>query len=247
MNITAITHQGFHRNHNEDYVQYVYNQTNQLLMVACDGMGGHNAGEVASTIACNSLIESFKATNLITKDQAKEWLRVQINDVNELIFKRSQSNDDERGMGTTLCAAIVYHDEVWVANIGDTRAYMISQDKIHQLTYDHTFVGHLMRSGELTDDEARQHPQRNILTKSVGTSRLIYPDIMKYSTKYKDFILLCTDGLTDELTDDEIKSITNQSNDVHQAAEQLIELALNRGASDNLSIILLDLKAGDLE
>ncbi|HDW7991773.1 TPA: protein-serine/threonine phosphatase Stp1, partial [Staphylococcus aureus] len=164
-----FTDTGQHRDKNEDAGGIFYNQTNQQLLVLCDGMGGHKAGEVASKFVTDELKSRFEAENLIEEHQAENWLRNNIKDINFQLYHYAQENAEYKGMGTTCVCALVFEKSVVIANVGDSRAYVINSRQIEQITSDHSFVNHLVLTGQITPEEAFTHPQRNIITKVMGT------------------------------------------------------------------------------
>lgn len=166
-----FTDTGQHRDKNEDAGGIFYNQTNQQLLVLCDGMGGHKAGEVASKFVTDELKSRFEAENLIEQHQAENWLRNNIKDINFQLYHYAQENAEYKGMGTTCVCALVFEKSVVIANVGDSRAYVINSRQIEQITSDHSFVNHLVLTGQITPEEAFTHPQRNIITKVIKYDR----------------------------------------------------------------------------
>ena len=162
LNAQFFTDTGQHREKNEDAGGIFYNQTHQQLLVLCDGMGGHKAGEVASQFVTNQLQDYFEKENFIELDRAESWLSQTLKDINLELFEYATTNEEYRGMGTTCVCALIFDNKIVVANIGDSRAYVINSREIEQITYDHSFVNHLLMTGQITEEEAFNHPQRNI-------------------------------------------------------------------------------------
>ena len=154
LNAQFFTDTGQHREKNEDAGGIFYNQTHQQLLVLCDGMGGHKAGEVASQFVTNQLRDYFEIENFIELDQAESWLSKTLKDINLELFEYATTNEEYRGMGTTCVCALIFDNKIVVANIGDSRAYVINSREIEQITYDHSFVNHLLMTGQITEEEA---------------------------------------------------------------------------------------------
>lgn len=191
------TDKGQYRENNEDAGGVFYNKTNQQLLVLCDGMGGHQAGEVASQFVTKELQQRFEEENLIEAHQAEDWLRSTLKNINRELYQLSIDRPEYSGMGTTCVCALVFDDYIVVANIGDSRAYLVNSRDVEQITSDHSFVNHLVMIGQITEEEAFSHPQRNIITKVMGTDKLVSPDIFVKRFNYYDYLILNSDGLTD--------------------------------------------------
>jgi len=232
------------RARNEDAGGVYYNHTGQMLMVICDGMGGHNAGNVASALVNDMLKSRFEDENFIEIEYAESWLRNNIAEINRELYKQSHLNDDNHGMGTTLVCALLYDDHVVIANVGDSRAYLINEQELRQVTSDHTFVNHLLLAGGLTKEEAKYHPQRNVITKVMGSDKRLHPDIFVYDFNRYNYIMLTSDGLTDYVEETQIFDIFKSTNQIEEMGSQLIETAINNIAKDNISIVIASLKGG---
>ncbi|MGO2109138.1 MAG: Stp1/IreP family PP2C-type Ser/Thr phosphatase [Staphylococcus equorum] len=237
-----FTDTGQYRDKNEDAGGVFYNQTEQQLLVLCDGMGGHLAGEVASQFVTNELQSRFEEENLIEADQAEDWLRTTLKAINRELYQLSVENPKYRGMGTTCVCALVFDNYVVVANIGDSRAYLVNSRDIEQITNDHSFVNHLMMIGQISAEEAFTHPQRNIITKVMGTDKLVTPDIFVKKTNFYDFLMLNSDGLTDFVRNHMIQEVLIQDNELETQGQNLIELALSQDTNDNVSLILAEIE-----
>lgn len=230
------------RARNEDAGGVYYNHTGQMLVVICDGMGGHNSGDVASKFVNELIGKRFSEENYIERENAESWLKCNISDINRQLYQHSHSNNEHQGMGTTLVCAILYEHQVVIVNIGDSRAYLINEREMRQVTHDHTFVNHLLMAGGLTKEEARNHPQRNVITKVMGSDKRVHPDIFEYDFDRYTFLLLSTDGLTDYLEEEMIHSIIYNHNSIKETGNALIEASVNAGARDNISLVLVPLK-----
>ena len=205
------------------------------LFIVADGMGGHNAGEVASAMATKCMAE-YVEKNEIT--DAEDALRSAICYANKEIHFRSTKDQRNHGMGTTVTAAMVMADEAVVANVGDSRVYHFSQGKLKQITKDHSFVQQLVDKKLITHKEAKKHPQRNLITRAVGTSKRIVVDTFKLTLQPGDRLLLCSDGLTSHVSDEKIASILASTSKAESIAYLLQTEALKRGGSDNITIIV---------
>ncbi|MCJ1656535.1 Stp1/IreP family PP2C-type Ser/Thr phosphatase [Staphylococcus sp. NRL 16/872] len=238
LNAQFFTDTGQHRDKNEDAGGIFYNQTHQQLLVLCDGMGGHKAGEIASQFVTYELQKRFENENFIEFEQAETWLRLTLKDINRDLFEYAQSHEDYKGMGTTCVCALVFDKKLVVANIGDSRAYLISTRQIEQITHDHSFVNHLVMTGQITEEEAWSHPQRNIITKVMGTDRRVNPDVFIKRFSYYDYLLLASDGLTDYVREARILEALSESLSLEEHGNQLIQLALYHRSKDNISVLL---------
>ena len=237
-----LTDAGKVRNHNEDSVIVVKNKNGDYLMAVADGMGGHSAGEVASSIAISYLGKSFNETFLnMEKVKAVNWLRESVLDINELIFSYVKDHPESRGMGTTLVVAIVTKDYILFVNIGDSSGYVIKDSHLHKVTYDHTLVNLLLKAGELTEEEAKDHPKKNVLMKALGANDPIDIDIFDCDTDISS-ILLCSDGLTNMLDNDQIEKVLTSELDIEDKVIKLIRKSNNRGGTDNISVAYLSLE-----
>ncbi|MCD8851565.1 Stp1/IreP family PP2C-type Ser/Thr phosphatase [Staphylococcus xylosus] len=242
LNAQFFTDTGQYRDKNEDAGGVFYNRTEQQLLVLCDGMGGHLAGEVASQFVTRELQQRFEEENLIEADQAETWLKTTLKAINRELYDKSVETPEYQGMGTTCVCALVFDNYVVVANIGDSRAYLVNSREIEQITNDHSFVNHLVMIGQISAEEAYTHPQRNIITKVMGTDRLVTPDIFVKKTKFYDYLMLNSDGLTDFVRNHKIQEALLQDNELETQGQYLIELALTEGTNDNVSLVLAEVE-----
>lgn len=234
-----LTDTGIVRDHNEDSVIILENKDGSRLLAVADGMGGHRAGEVASSIAITYLSNSFSETFFkLSKVEAVEWIKNVTNEINLKIFKYSEENPESKGMGTTLVLSIVTNDYILFGNIGDSSGYVMKDDKIHKVTKDHTLVNLLLAAGELTLEEAKNHPKKNILMNALGINDPIEIDIFDCNMDVSD-ILLCSDGLTTMITEELIEKVLLEDISVPDKVIKLIKKANNRGGNDNISIAYL--------
>ena len=244
LRMAAATDTGYLRVTNQD----VALATSDLAAVA-DGMGGHLGGEVAARIAVEQLLEAYR------QDRTTDGLLAAVREANAAVYRRSKSDRSVRGMGTTLTAAAFIGDEpdgtlrLALVNVGDSRAYLVNgrERGIHKLTDDHSVVEEMVRSGELTPEEAAVHPHRHILTRVLGVEPVVEPDCWELDLEPGSRLLLCSDGLTNELDEQDIAKVLLDEADTDKAAEQLVQLALQRGGIDNVTVVVLDVLAGESE
>ena len=234
-----LTDAGKVRSHNEDSVIIVKNQNDDYLMAIADGMGGHSAGEVASSIAIGYLGKYFKETFLnMSKVDAVNWIRDAFSEINTLIFQHEKTHPESKGMGTTLVLAILTKDYLLFGNVGDSSGFVMKDDKLHKVTYDHTLVNLLVKSGELSLEKAKEHPRKNVLMRALGATSTVEMDIFDVERDV-DGIMLCSDGLTNMLDEEQIAKVLLSDVDVEDKVIKLIQKANNRGGTDNISVAYL--------
>lgn len=211
------------------------------LYAVADGMGGHKAGEVASTTALEYLKENLQSRKLQeTEDVAASLLRI-LDEANLRVYRLSTEYDQYRGMGTTVTAGIIMELKLIIAHIGDSRAYLLRGEEISQITDDHSLVGEMLRSGGITEEQALNHPQRNVLTRAMGTAPIVKFDLYNVDLLPRDRVLFCTDGLFNHLRPEELKEIL-QGQDLEQCLRILMDLALERGGLDNITMVLVEVE-----
>lgn len=241
MRTVVRTDRGKIRSHNEDYGSVATNRSGTLLAVVCDGMGGHQAGDVASRMAGELLQKAWENTEAIsTREEAETWFATQIQEINEKIFARSQAEENLRGMGTTIVSAICTDTFATIANVGDSRCYVVNEAGLKQVTDDHSLVNELVKIGELTKEAAEHHPQKNVLLRALGTERDVEIDIVTVPFQKNDYLLLCSDGLTNQISDEEIKEIVCSRNSLEEKARQMVERANESGGEDNITLVLIN-------
>ena len=237
-----LTDVGKVRDHNEDSVVILKNKNDEILMAVADGMGGHSAGEVASNLAIDYLLNSFNDSfDGFDKVTAINWLREKVVRINELIFEYADIHPESKGMGTTLVVALVTKDYILFGNIGDSSGFVLKEGRLHKVTYEHTLVNLLMKAGELTEEEAKEHPKKNVLMKALGANDPIEMDIFDCDMNV-DSILLCSDGLTNLLDNEQIEKVLDSELEIEDKVIKLIRKCNNRGGTDNISVAYLDLK-----
>ena len=234
-----LTDAGKVRDHNEDSVIIVKNNEGSYLIAIADGMGGHSAGEVASSIAIGYLGKHFKDTFLhLNKVSAVNWIRDTVDEINTLIFQYEKTHPESKGMGTTLVMAVLTKEYLLFGNVGDSSGFVMKDNKLHKVTYDHTLVNLLVSAGELTKEEASVHPKKNVLMKALGASLEIDVDIFDCDIDVSE-ILLSSDGLTNMLDKDQIEKVLLSEGSVEDKVIKLIKKANNRGGTDNISVAYL--------
>ena len=228
---------------NEDSVFLSEAYPNGLrIAIVADGMGGHLAGEVASQTAIELITKLLhsKLSEDITIEKLEEALQEGIIESNSKIYLQSKNDLQFRGMGTTVVAAIISNEWIILGHIGDSRAYLVNETKITQLTKDHSLVNELLRNGQITEEEAENHPQKNILTRALGTDELVKIDHTVIHWENEDTLILCTDGLTNRVSDQKMSDlINNRAFTAQDIADQLVELANEAGGEDNISVIII--------
>ena len=238
----TITDIGKVRSENQDCVRFVQNAMPSFGVLAlCDGMGGARAGSIASEIALTSFISKVTEdlSDKKNKDKISEKVREAVEQANNLIIERGKRDSKCEGMGTTLVAAIIKGKENYVVNVGDSRAYLISDGKIEQITHDHSFVEEMIGRGSITREAARNHPRKNIITRALGAEETVMCDIFEPELAKNDLLLLCSDGLSNTLSDEEILEISKNNKNLSDIGKELLDLALSRGAPDNVTVGLL--------
>lgn len=240
MNGHIATDRGQIRTINEDAGGIFYNEANQLLAIVADGMGGHQAGEVASELAVNFMEEKWKVSERITSpSEAENWLDTMLKQMNKAIYDRSLEKEEYKGMGTTVVISICTSEFVTIAHIGDSRCYLIDEENIERLTNDHSLVNELIRTGQITEMDAEQHPRKNVLLKAVGTEETVTPDIRSINWEQGHYLLLCSDGLTNKVAEEEIKNLVDEHVQLEEMCQVFVDLANERGGEDNITIAII--------
>ncbi|WP_300409766.1 Stp1/IreP family PP2C-type Ser/Thr phosphatase [Lagierella sp.] len=236
MSYFSATDIGLQRKLNEDYYDN-YIDSDIALLVVADGMGGHNAGEIASELAVKSFIYYFKENFENCKD-ITSFLTDCVNYSNGIIFEESNNNEELSNMGTTIVSALIYEDYLYILNVGDSRAYLKNSFGFKQVSRDHSLVNDLLLSGTITEEEAKNYGRKNVITKSLGAEERVKPDITSLEIHEGDIVLLCTDGLNSLVADDEIEEIISKDLSLEERVFELIDLSLERGGHDNITISL---------
>ncbi|HAQ41023.1 MAG TPA: Stp1/IreP family PP2C-type Ser/Thr phosphatase [Clostridiales bacterium] len=240
MRVYCETNKGLMRENNED--NFIVEESDRFnLYAVADGMGGHKAGEVASSIAIDTVRKYFKKSCGKKDFRAPSFIIESIEAANSKIRDEALSKEECSGMGTTITMAVVdlTLNIAYIGNVGDSRAYVIKNNKIMQITEDHTYVNELLKDGKITSEEAKHHPKRNVITRAVGSEEYVQADIFEIELFGNDVILLCTDGLTTHLTDENILDIIKEYG-CSESVQRLIKLANDNGGTDNITIIIVD-------
>ena len=211
-------------------------------MVVADGMGGHKAGDFASRLAVETLKEELAKS---IEDGPEAMIKKAIQSANHKLIEASRQDARLEGMGTTIVAATVIEQTLYFANVGDSRLYLLN-DGIKQLSRDHSFVQEMVRLGGMNAEEAKHHPDKNIITRAVGAREKLEVDFFEYRLKKGDMILMCTDGLSNMIEDEEMFRIVKSSRDIVEAVERLVERANVNGGNDNIGVILAEPFAGEV-
>lgn len=220
---------------NEDYAEF-YEDKNFKVFVVADGMGGHNAGEIASKTATKSLIKYIKDN--FKNYNTKELLEKAIKHANLKVHNLAYCNDSYNGMGTTLVACLISDGIIQIANVGDSSCFGINDNEIIKITKDHSLVQELLDSGSISEEEAIKHPQKNVITRAIGTQDTVDIDIFKIEKNRFKFFLMCSDGLTNEINIEGILLSEMKEMSLQDSCERLVELAKVKGGRDNITVIL---------
>lgn len=242
MNTYSITDVGRVRSMNQDRYSNYFHPRFSLLLLA-DGMGGHNAGEVAAAMAIDACREYFMKDK--ERSDYEALLTEAVEAANLAVYEKGESVSEYRRMGTTICAAVIADRQLTIAHVGDSRIYLFRDGKLLQLTEDHSLVADMVRQGLLTPEQALVHPDRNTLTRAVGTNETIAVDTRTLSLSARDRILLCSDGLTKMMDTEAIEAILAAELVAREAAEMLVKQANDNGGADNITLTLYDIGGDD--
>ncbi|MBR4965427.1 MAG: Stp1/IreP family PP2C-type Ser/Thr phosphatase [Lachnospiraceae bacterium] len=239
MKAFSITDIGKKRQLNQDFVFTSELPLGSLpnLFVVADGMGGHKAGDFASKYTVKTMIEEVVRSK---DDRPVEILRNAIKSANEFVRRKARDDANMVGMGTTVVAATYKEDVLYVANVGDSRLYVVNES-ISQITRDHSLVEEMVRIGSLDREAARNHPDKNIITRAVGATEYVNVDFFEVSLKPGDIVLMCTDGLTNMMEDSAIHEILLKKTSLEMKAKELVDGANDNGGSDNIAVVLIEL------
>lgn len=242
LSLWGLTDRGLVRRDNQDACAYLVKEDAYAWAVVCDGMGGAAAGDLASTLA----VDRFR-NHMVCLDEPEEYqeegdLLIQAAEAaNRAVYLKAGTDRSYAGMGTTLVGFLLRKNALWVVNVGDSRAYHITGGSIEQITRDHSVVEDLVRKGDLSPEEARRHPQKNLITRALGTNKQVNVDLFQRNVQEGDAILLCSDGLINEVTDQEIVSELQAGGTPEEICRRLLDRVLAQGAPDNVTIVLLQL------
>lgn len=245
MNSVGRCEKGICRSSNEDAIFIFNTQYGCLpnLFIVADGMGGHNAGEVASSSAIQYFCEYIHENRMRKLNQNYEYLdiiREAILYANQRIYNNSKSSENLAGMGTTFIVATMFNNKLLIENVGDSRLYLIRNNEIIQITIDHTYVMEMLKSGNITEEELFNHPNKNIITRAVGTQETVEVDRFEIELYANDVILMCSDGLSNMIKDNELLEIIQNQKNINISVQTLLDCANEHGGLDNISIILIN-------
>ncbi len=238
MFVGGLSNKGLVREINQDSM-YIPRENCAPLFIVADGMGGHKAGEVASKLSVDIIRKeiSHKALNITDLEELASLIKGAIELANKEVYEYSLKHDDCKGMGTTLTLAYIFNDHLIVGHVGDSRAYYIRDNKLTRITEDHSLVNELIKTGEITLEEALSHPRRNVILRALGTSEDIEVDINKVKIKKDDIFIICSDGLTNMVDEKRVKEIFNKEKNMEYACKLAIEAAIHNGGKDNITVI----------
>lgn len=242
MKAWGITDIGLKRHENQDTYRFEsFGEPDTVAAVVCDGMGGVSGGQIASSTAVDAFMDELHARAHVdmSEEQVREMESLCVERANSAVYARAKEDESLRGMGTTLVSAIVSPESAIICNVGDSRAYLIGADVISRVTRDHSVVESLVEAGNITKEEARLHPSRNLITRALGPDESIECDCYSIPFAPGDSLLLCSDGLVVTAEDDEIFAIVHNEADGAKALVRLVQLALERGAPDNVTVVLI--------
>ena len=231
---------GKRRKSNQDYTATFTNQKNQLLALLADGMGGHQAGDIASRQAVEEIGIAWEATMIDDSEKAVQWFLQHIQQTNQRIFEKGQSQPTLSGMGTTLEVVTLLDNHLALAHVGDSRIYLFREQRLIALTEDHSLVNALLKSGEITQEMAENHPRKNIMTRSLGMPGSLEVDVAIHKIEDHDQLLLCSDGLTNMVSEPKITQILLEAASLQDASQRLIDEANAKGGLDNITVLLID-------
>lgn len=242
MEACFLTDRGRVRKHNEDNGAVLRNNNHVLLAVVADGMGGHKAGDVASGMTVAEFEGIWKdQLQLETPEQVENWMVASVNLINEKIYNYASEHEECLGMGTTLVVAVCTRDFVTIGHIGDSRCYLRNGNGFAQITDDHSLVNELVRSGQISREDAELHPRKNVLMRALGTEKEVNLDITTINWEPNDTLLLCSDGLTNKVSDDEIEKVIQEPKMITEKGTYLIDRANELGGEDNISLAIIQL------
>ena len=245
MEISILTDVGQRRTNNQDYANQYKNKAGKSMIFLADGMGGHRAGNIASEMAVTDLGAAWVATEISTINEVREWFAENLEKENQQIHRIGQ-DEEHKGMGTTLEAVAIIDDQVLFAHVGDSRIGLVRNGEYHQMTSDHSLVNALLKAGQITEEEAAHHPQRNIITQSIGQKDELQPDFGMVTVEAGDFIVINSDGLTNMISGDEIRDIVVSDLSVEEKAKTLVRFANNAGGLDNITVVLIHFAEEDM-
>ncbi len=247
MDITYLTDIGKKRTSNQDYVAVFRNQADVSFAIVADGMGGHLGGDVASEMAVSQIGHDFQKTALTGEQPLSDWLQTELTDENSRIIQASSKFADLSGMGTTFVALMVWGQHYLITNIGDSRGYLYRDRQLTQITEDHSLVNELVKYGKISPEEAKHHPQKNVITRTLGVSKDVQPDFKTGQWQAGDLFILCSDGLTNMVSDERMAELLGAEVPLKERAQRLIVQANSNGGTDNITVLIAQLGPTETE
>lgn len=240
MQAWGLTDPGCVRTQNQDAFRIEQFDCNDLLLVVCDGMGGAKSGNIASSLAIDLFAQEVRRRQKpgLLPEQVEQMLQGAVKLANSTVFDQAQQFEDFSGMGTTLVAAYIAGSEAYVVNVGDSRAYLLNRDGVQRITTDHSLVQLMVQRGELTREEAKSYPAKNLITRAIGTEPTVECDLFRHTLQKGDCLLLCTDGLSNLLDDQEMLFEVVHGVNKQLCCQRLLGIARDRGAPDNVTSVL---------
>ena len=241
MEVWGLTDPGLVRSQNQDYYLLQKLGNHDLTAVVCDGMGGARSGNIASRLAAEVFAEEIKRGYRpnMTQEQADYLLRTAVSIANTAVYENAQLNQDMKGMGTTLVAVLVVGKRAYFANVGDSRGYLMNRQGIQRVTVDHSLVELMVQRGELSSEQAKSYPGKNFITRAIGTEKSVECDLYTAALRPGDCVLLCSDGLTNHLADQELLFEVIHGVNKQDCCQRLLGIAKDRGAPDNVTAVLI--------
>jgi serine/threonine protein phosphatase PrpC len=241
MKVVFQTDIGKIRAHNEDSGGVFQNKDGHYLAVVADGMGGHRAGDVASEMTISYLKKEWEQSEHISSpDIAEQWLKEHVAAVNRILFEHSLKHAECQGMGTTIVSAICTGQFATVGHIGDSRCYLLNKNGFQQITEDHSLVNELVKTGQISKEDAEHHPRKNVLLRALGTEKEVKLDVKTISIDEHDMLLLCSDGLSNKVSEQMMVHILTSDDTLEHKAQTLIDLANECGGEDNITLAIID-------
>lgn len=238
MKVAYQTDIGHQRRENQDRVAKFTAPDGTLLVVVADGIGGSRSGDVAAQITVDHLGRQFQAASPNSSLEAIRWFAREVQLINDEILQKSKENPKYQGMGTTLVAAIIFEQSMVVANIGDSRGYVLHDSLLTQVTIDHSLVSELVKHGDITEEEARNYPQNNIITRAIGVSADARIEVNRFNLGAGDQILLCSDGLSKMITRKQMMEVLKSKVPLTEKCSQLVKMANEAGGPDNITVLI---------
>lgn len=238
MKISYATDIGRVRTNNQDYVGVYMNQFGAQLAIVADGVGGSRGGDVASNMLVTDLGERWQKTDFSSANEAHEWISLETSEANDHIVEVSKQSENLEGMATTMVLAAIFEKSALIANIGDSRAYLIRQNVLHQITEDHNLAAELLKQGAITEEEVEVHPGRNVITRQLGLDDMVNLDLFGVELEPDDLLLLTTDGMLKHLSEETVMDTIKENSDLSASVEQLILQTNAAGGTDNVTVLL---------